>query len=141
MAGIAKQESVSVVHNALSASFTKDCGDRPQLSMQLKRHGHIAVGFLGRDYPHKNLGILVDLKSYLKRRYELKVDFFVTLTPQEWNDRSTEFRVAIKNVGALAVVDCPKFYSGLDGVIFPSMLECFSITPLEAMAMRKPLFA
>jgi glycosyltransferase involved in cell wall biosynthesis len=29
----------------------------------------------------------------------------------------------------------------MDAVIFPSMLECFSATPLEAMIMRKPLFA
>ncbi|MOA18610.1 Glycosyl transferases group 1 [compost metagenome] len=29
----------------------------------------------------------------------------------------------------------------MDAVIFPSLLECFSATPLEAMAMQKPLFA
>jgi len=29
----------------------------------------------------------------------------------------------------------------MDAIIFPSLLECFSATPLEAMAMKKPLFA
>jgi glycosyltransferase involved in cell wall biosynthesis len=29
----------------------------------------------------------------------------------------------------------------MDAVIFPSLLECFSATPLEAMVMGKPLFA
>ena len=27
------------------------------------------------------------------------------------------------------------------GVIFPSLLECFSATPIEAMIMKKPVFA
>ena len=29
----------------------------------------------------------------------------------------------------------------MDAIIFPSLLECFSATPLEAMAMEKPFFA
>ena len=29
----------------------------------------------------------------------------------------------------------------MDAIIFPSLLECFSATPLEAMIMKKPLFA
>ncbi len=29
----------------------------------------------------------------------------------------------------------------MDAVIFPSLLECFSASPLEAMFMNKPLFA
>src|SRR5690606_15046068 len=33
------------------------------------------------------------------------------------------------------------FYRAMDAVIFPSLLECFSATPLEAMAMEKPLIA
>jgi hypothetical protein len=28
----------------------------------------------------------------------------------------------------------------MDAIIFPSLLECFSATPLEAMVMRRPLF-
>ena len=28
----------------------------------------------------------------------------------------------------------------MDAIIFPSLLECFSATPLEAMAMGKPVF-
>ena len=37
--------------------------------------------------------------------------------------------------------ECPSFYEQIDGVVFPSLLECFSATPLEAMVMNKPLFA
>jgi glycosyltransferase involved in cell wall biosynthesis len=46
----------------------------------------------------------------------------------------------VVNIGALDVAQCPSFYLQLDGVLFPSLLECFSATPLEAMAMKRALF-
>ena len=50
-------------------------------------------------------------------------------------------RASIRNVGALVLPQCPNFYKALDGVVFPSLLECFSAVPLETMMMRRPLFA
>jgi len=87
---------------------------------------------------HKNFPVIAD---ELKNQHNLKVCFFVTFTEQEWRSCTDEFRAVCINVGPLSVAQCPLFYKSLDAVVFPSLLECFSATPLEAMAMEKPLFA
>lgn len=101
----------------------------------------ISLGLVSRDYPHKNINILPSIKSILMTEYSLPVNFYVTLTENEWAAKSQEFKAACINVGQLSIAQCPDFYSKLDGVIFPSLLECFSATPLEAMFMGCPLFA
>jgi glycosyltransferase involved in cell wall biosynthesis len=69
------------------------------------------------------------------------VEFYVTFTEDEWQACPASFRNVINNVGALVLAQCPSFYAAMDGIIFPSLLECFSAVPLEAMYMRRPLFA
>lgn len=136
---IAKPGSVYVAYNSISALYLN-----PETWQPLETSvssSNFKVGFLGRDYAHKNTSILPDVKRILAEKYKLNVDFFVTLNEQEWANKPEAFRSSITNVGCLAVTQCPSFYQALDAVIFPSLLECFSATPLEAMAMEKPLFA
>ncbi|WP_386693564.1 glycosyltransferase [Lonepinella sp. MS14435] len=108
---------------------------------QLNVEDTIKIGFLGRDYPHKNIGILPKVKEILLQKYKMQVLFYVTLNEQEWQARDADFRQSIYNVGSLDVVQCPYFYQEMDAMIFPSLLECFSATPLETMVMQKKLFA
>ena len=77
----------------------------------------------------------------LKEKYQVEAKCLVTLTKEEWLSKDDEFREYIDNVGPITVTQCPLFYNLLDGVIFPSLLECFSATPIEAMIMKKPVFA
>lgn len=137
--GIAKPGSVHVAYNCISSLYLKPETWQP-LEVSINS-SNFKVGFLGRDYAHKNTAILPDVKRVLAEKYGLKVDFFVTLNDQEWANKPEAFRSSIANVGSLAVTQCTSFYQALDAVIFPSLLECFSATPLEAMAMEKPLFA
>src|SRR5690554_2886377 len=137
--GIAKPDSVHVAYNCISSLYLKSETWQPLESGITSPN--FKVGFLGRDYTHKNTSILPDVKRILAERYGLNVDFFVTFNEQEWANKPEAFRSSIVNVGSLAVTQCPSFYQALDAVIFPSLLECFSATPLEAMAMEKPLFA
>lgn len=137
--GIAKPGSVHVAYNCISSLYLK-----PETWQPLESgitSPNFKVGFLGRDYAHKNTSILPGVKSILAEKYGLNVDFFVTFNEQEWANKPEAFRSSIANVGSLAVTQCPSFYQALDAVIFPSLLECFSATPLESMAMEKPLFA
>ncbi|WP_417315608.1 glycosyltransferase [Cycloclasticus pugetii] len=136
---IAPFDSVHVAYNCISSIYLKPATWLP-LAIEIKGP-KFKVGFLGRDYPHKNTAILPFVKRILAEKYDLDVEFFVTLNDLEWSRKSQEFRSSITNVGSLAVTQCPSFYRALDAVIFPSLLECFSATPLEAMAMGKPLFA
>lgn len=137
--GFLNDERIDVVHNCLGSIYLQPDQWKPLNSSIAKNN--FSVGFIGRDYPHKNTNILPAIKRSLKDDHGLDVDFYVTLNTTEWNAKSDLFRKSINNVGVLDVAQCPSFYKQMDAVIFPSYLECFSATPLEAIAMEKPLFA
>lgn len=130
---------VSVVYNTVSSLYFNQEKWRDVLVH--KKKGHISLGIVTRDYPHKNLSVLPSVAKCLKDKYSLDVHFYVTLNDREWAGRDSDFKQYVSTVGALAPDQCPSFYRQIDGVVFPSLLECFSATPLEAMVMEKPLFA
>lgn len=132
-------EAVTVVRNCLSSNFRNEFEWIP-IEMPLS-DCDLRLGFLGRNYPHKNTHIFSAIAKALDENYHIKVKFFVTFTESEWRNCTQEFQSACINVGPLKVAECPLFYRALDGVVFPSLLECFSATPLEALAMGRPLFA
>lgn len=101
----------------------------------------LKIGIISRNYPHKNLNILPEVKRLLLSDFEIESEFYVTFTDQEFSGCSTMFQSEINNVGPLKLNQCPSFYEQMDGVIFPSLLECFSAVPIESMIIKKPLFA
>lgn len=137
--GVKSEHEVSVVHNTISAIY----GNESLWSkFSIERIGDkLSVGFIGRNYLHKNVELIPEVKRILMVKYGLDVDFYVTFNEDEWSLATDALRSSVKNVGVLKVVDCPGFYSSLDGIFFPSLLECFSATPLEAMAMQCPVFS
>lgn len=136
---IKEERNVEVVHNCISSIFYSSKHWEP-ISVKLASENFL-IGFLGRDYPHKNTEFLPAVKDILMDKYGIAVDFCVTMNKREWSVKSKVFKSKIFNVGSLSITQCPSFYELLDAVIFPSILECFSATPLEALAMKKPLFA
>ncbi len=133
------QKSIYVVHNAISTIYNNPVTWKPLHVPHVKCD--LRIGFLGRNYRHKNTAIFLDVACLLQSIFNIKTKFYVTFTQDEWLACSEEFRDVCVNVGPLAVNQCPTFYNMVDCVIFPSLLECFSATPLEAMAMGKILFA
>jgi glycosyltransferase involved in cell wall biosynthesis len=134
-----RSKPIHIVYSTVDAVF-RDPARWTPLQMP-DRGGEIWLGVISRNYAHKNLASLPALRRELQAKHGLAVEFFVTFTAAEWKACNTEFRRTIHNVGPLMLSQCPSFYTALDGVIFPSLLECFSAVPLEAMLMRKPLFA
>jgi len=133
------EERIHVVHNCLSRVFLQpelwQPAPMPEVDYDLR------LGYLGRNYLHKNTGIFPGIVAALARDHGIRAKFYVTFTREEWAAATPEFRAACVNVGPLTTTQCPSFYQRLDAVVFPSLLECFSATPLEAMAMERPLFA
>ena len=130
---------IHVVHNCISSIYLDETVWQTVEAPKLE--GYLRLGFLGRNYLHKNTAVFPAIADTLEQQHGLKVRFYVTFTEQEWAACTPEFRAVCINVGPLSVAQCPRFYQALDGVVFPSLLECFSATPLEALAMEKPLFA
>ncbi|MGY2285371.1 glycosyltransferase family 4 protein [Pseudomonas gingeri] len=138
--GIFTGEAIDVVPNCISSLYF-DSAKWEYLDFVTSSSGVLRIGYVGRDYAHKNIGVLPEVSKKLREDHGLDVQFYVTLSESEWEARSDFFKAEIKNVGVLAVSQCPSFYQQMDAVIFPSLVECFSATPLEAMAMCRPLFA
>jgi glycosyltransferase involved in cell wall biosynthesis len=129
---------IDVVPNCLSGIYRQL---ESWLPVHVPASCGLKLGVVCRDFPHKNLSVFPEVKRLLAGDYGVEADFYVTLTPEEWRARSDEFRAHVVNVGALSVAQCPSFYCELDGVVFPSLLECSSVTPLEALCVGVPLFA
>lgn len=109
---------------------------------EFAKQNHVTrIGFLGKNYEHKNTKIFPVIKQSLLEIYCIDVKFYVTFSEKEWANCSAEFKRSCINVGTLNVAQCPNFYQNMDAIIFPSLLECFSASPLEALVMKKPLFA
>lgn len=137
--GIGSPSTVRVVKNCLSSIYNE-----PQSWLPvevLPSPDGLRLGFVGRNYSHKNTRIFPEVIDLLRRKYRVKASIYVTFSDDEWAACDEAFRAAVINVGTLFVAQCPSFYRFMDAVIFPSLLECFSATPLEAMAMERPLFA
>lgn len=137
--GLAAGKPVQIVRNCLAALYSQP--ERWQPAPTLARDGSFRLGFVGRNYAHKNTRILPEVRQRLRRDHGVAVTMYVTFSAQEWDACPAQFRAEVVNVGTLNVAQCPAFYEQLDAVIFPSLLECFSAAPLEAMAMKRPLFA
>jgi glycosyltransferase involved in cell wall biosynthesis len=136
---IAKSDRVRIVRNALSSLYADKANWLPVAIPHVA--ADLKLGFVGRNYFHKNTKIFPDVHRILKERHGIDARFFVTFDLREWEQCELEFRACSVNVGTLAVAQCPSFYEAMDAVVFPSLLECFSAAPLEAMAMERPLFA
>ncbi|WP_159453023.1 glycosyltransferase [Pseudogulbenkiania subflava] len=137
--GLASASSIRVVRNCLSSLYLSPQSWQP---VAVDDTGcDIRLGFVGRNYPHKNTRIFPALIEILRREHGIRASVHVTFTNEEWAACDETFRAAVSNAGSLAVAQCPAFYRSMDAVIFPSLLECFSATPLEAMVMERPLFA
>lgn len=132
------ENKIRIVHNCLSSIFLKPDLWKPVKLPQKRKY--YRLGFLGRNYLHKNTKIFPEVLWLLESVHGLSVDMVVTFTDEEWRECSSAFKACVSNVGPLELTQCPQFFQNLDGLLFPTLLECFSATPLEAMSMLCPVF-
>lgn len=133
------KKNIYIVNSAVDAIF-KNPKQWQKIKFKIQQK-KLNIGIISKNYPHKNLAIIPSIKAKLIEKYSLAVDFYVTFSDYEWNNCSASFKNEISNIGELTLAQCPTFYANMNGVIFPSILECFSAVPIEAMFMKKPLFA
>ncbi len=133
-----QRDRLRVVPNVLNRVFDDASLQRP-LEIDVGRHP--AFAFPTRAYPHKNLSVLGAAARVLRDEHGRDVQWIVTLTDDEWDRLDTDTRAASHNVGPLRVSQVPSLYAACDGAVFPSLNECFSVTPLEAMRAGRVLLA
>jgi hypothetical protein len=130
---------IDVVYNTADDVY-RDRARWQYLNIPIKEGVH-RFGVISRNYPHKNLSCLSTVRNILKNRYHFETEFFVTFNDKEWSAVDSDFKNEITNIGPITLAQCPSFYRAMDGVVFPTLLECFSAVPIETMMMKKPLFA
>lgn len=97
--------------------------------------------YVTRAYAHKNVDFLGKVGEELEKRGVQDVKFVLTLTPEEWRTLRPETRQHAVNLGPVGLHELPDVYASCEGAVFPSLLESFSVTPLEAMCTSTPLIA
>jgi glycosyltransferase involved in cell wall biosynthesis len=133
-----RTEHVYTVSNTISDIFLDSSGlvntSPPTNSSNFK------VLVLSAYYPHKNLEIVNSLVELAKAARVDDLRFVLTLPPNDFAKAiHTSNRDFVENVGPISPEQCPALYVASDIVFLPTLLECFSVTYLEAMAMRRPI--
>lgn len=153
-AGIAKEglikrlrlskEYISIVPNNCAAHYWKSNNESTS-----SWGDEIKILVFSAYYKHKNIEIVTYIARYLKKiRPNLKFKFMLTLPKDEDSthnilQNATHLGVAehIENIGPVSVINGPDLYRRCHICLHPSLLETFSATYPESMAMRMPIVA
>jgi len=128
---------IAVVENSLNPAIPQNNNEIIRFK---NKNGCIDFGLVSRGYPHKNIEFAIALIAGLREKYNLNLRLHLTLSKDESTSLNADECHFIVNHGPIAVKELGFFYEKIDAVILPSLLECFSATPLEALYYRKILF-
>lgn len=94
-----------------------------------------------RAYPHKNLAVIGPIARRYQQKTGRRLIVHTTLRPDEWAAQSEADRRWMHNHGEVSPATLAALYLHVDAVLFPSLLEASSATPLEANVIGVPLIA
>lgn len=134
-------EKISVVSNCVSSIY-EDENNWQTLAFDFSNLvENVTLGFIGRPYLHKNIEILTSVNDILISKFKMKCNFLFTFTEDEMKSCGFSKHSNFYTVGEINTAQCPSFYKSLDALVFPSLLECFSASPIEAMRMNTTVIA
>lgn len=130
---------IFTISNTVNGSFI----DRKEFDKKLpqKMENEIRLITISANYPHKNLKIIKSVLEELFSKGIHNIRFVLTL-PQEafiQDFGNVRYRENIINVGPVPIDECPSLYEECDIMFLPTLLECFSASYAEAMAMKMPI--
>lgn len=135
-------KDVIVVPNGPSIAFYEYEEANLKTPLSTLRSGEGLVFFYpARGYPHKNHRLLRKVLPSLQSELGVPVRLLVTLRPEELVAVGLCQVPGVVNLGERPHHEMPDLYAQCDAVLFPSLRETSSVTPLEAMLMKRPLFA
>ena len=130
---------VFTVSNTINSVFLNP----PNLNNKLpdkKQADEIRLLTVSANYPHKNIKIIKNVLDALFMMGKNHIQFVLTLPEDVFNQIFLEkYRPYVFNVGPVSIKEVPALYNECDLMFLPSLLECFSASYVEAMAMEKPI--
>lgn len=133
-------ERIDVVPNAINGVFLHR-GAWQEFELRLPKSSDLVLAYVTRAYPHKNMGFLGELAEELSANHGLSISYVLTLDESEWQGLDQSTKDHSINIGLQPIASVPSVLAQTDGVIFPSLLEAYSASPIEAMALGLPLYA
>lgn len=125
------------VHNTLNAIFDK----REEWQTLPIEKTQLDILCLTANYPHKNLKLIPKIIEEIQRiAPKLNFKVHISLKKEELNFNN-KYDSYINYLGNVLLNQLPSLYQQMDVLLMPSLLETFSTTYLEAMAMKVPIVA
>lgn len=138
-------DKIKIMPNAVSR-FTTVSRQAVGVPKVFEKKIHFNLFFLTSFYAHKNLEILIDV--FRKYHHELKdIRCIITVAPEQHPNaqkflsdiRQYNLQESIVNVGPLRQEDLAGYFYNSNAMLFPTLLESFSGTYLEAMHFGLPI--
>ncbi len=140
-------ENIKLLPNAVSGMLTKSpCRQSQEKAKGVKKDKFNCL-VLSKYYVHKNPGIIVEAIKQCPERFD-DFNFITTVSPND-NKQAKRFleqisededvKGKIENVGFIEHENLAEYYSDVQLVIMPTLLESFSVTYLEAMYFGVPV--
>lgn len=148
IADVSERAKKLIGNNKLWHTVLNTCGKQyleplpTSIIPKLPKHvnGEFRLLTLAKYYPHKNIDII---KPVVEELYKLGVNnfLFVLTIDQDQYDVLFErkYKENVITVGFVSTNDAPSLYSECDAMFLPTLVECFSASYPEAMAMKKPI--
>lgn len=125
------------VSNTVNAVFLRQ--GRQTSKLPEKAPGELRLLTLSSYYAHKNLDIIKPVIQVLKAKGAAHFRFVLTLPQDKYEMIFGDLKEWVINVGPVPIEEAPSLYRECDYMFLPTLLECFSASYVEAMAMRKPI--
>ena len=132
--------NIKVVNNQLSDAFINSNESKNLKINNLDLDGYnIRFVYVGANYKHKNLNILGEVFHKIRIENNIKITLVLTMSNSDYDLLGDLTKQFCQNIGYAKPEDLQYLYKKIDAMIFPSLLECFSISPIEAMYCKIPI--
>src|SRR5690606_25021077 len=79
---IGREDNIYIAYNTISSNYREI--DEKKLHLTSGPSGIFRLGIISRNYSHKNLSILPDVKRILEQDYKRRIEFYVTFKKEEF---------------------------------------------------------
>lgn len=135
-----KTENVYTVSNTCHAYYLNPPQFPPKLPERFD--GEFRFLTFSTYRPHKNFILFKKVIDSLPESLLKRVRFVITIPQTDFESFFEEkYRNNMINIGPVKVNEGPSLYQECDAAFIPTLLECFSATYPEAMAMKLPIMS